>query len=185
AAGMYAHQAVLEALIKRGRTGTGSGIAVSLFDGLADWMAVPLMHHDYAGKPPTRTGLEHPSISPYRTYASKDGVPVLISIQNEREWARLCAEVIGDAGLATRHGFESNVARGADRKEVDRIMGAAFAKHDVKTLCDILLAAGIAFGRVNDVAAFSRHPQLRRITVESENGPHGIPGAPPPLRARA
>src|SRR5262245_51328568 len=76
AAGMYAHQAVLEALIKRGRTGRGSGIAVSLFDGLADWMTVPLLHHDYAGKAPTRTGLEHPSISPYRTYESADGVPI-------------------------------------------------------------------------------------------------------------
>lgn len=179
AAGMYAHQAVLEALIKRGRTGAGSGIAVSLFDGLADWMAVPLLHHDYAHKAPARTGLEHPSISPYRAYESADGVPVLISIQNEREWARLCAEVIGDAALATRPGFESNVARVGNRREVDRIVGAAFARHDVKPLCDMLLAAGIAFGRVNGVADFSRHPQLRRISVESENGPIEMPAPPP------
>jgi crotonobetainyl-CoA:carnitine CoA-transferase CaiB-like acyl-CoA transferase len=179
AAGMYAHQAVLEALIKRGRTGTGSGIAVSLFDGLADWMTVPLLHHDYAGKAPTRIGLEHPSISPYRTYESADGVPVLISIQNEREWARLCAAVIGDADLATRPGFASNVARVANRGEVNRIVGAAFARHDVKTLCDMLLAAGIAFGRVNGVAELSRHPQLRRVTIGSENGPIDMPAPPP------
>jgi hypothetical protein len=56
----------------------GAELSISMFDAMADWMTVPLLHHDYAGKAPTRTGLEHPSISPYRTYESADGVPVLL-----------------------------------------------------------------------------------------------------------
>ena len=67
-AGMYAHAAILEALIARGRTGEGEAIQVSLFDAMADWMTVPLLHSDYAGKAPTRVGLRHPSITPYESF---------------------------------------------------------------------------------------------------------------------
>jgi crotonobetainyl-CoA:carnitine CoA-transferase CaiB-like acyl-CoA transferase len=184
AAGMYAHQAVLEALIARGRTGEGAAIKVSLFDGMADWMAVPLLHHDYGGKAPTRVGLEHPSVAPYRAYDSRDLVPILISIQNEREWARFCADLLGDASLATRPGFESNVARVANKQALDAIIAAAFARLDAEALCAKLLAAGIAFGRINDVAAFSRHPQLRRTTIDTPGGKVAIPAPPPRIAGR-
>lgn len=179
AAGMYAQQAILEALIARGRTGEGRAIKVSLFDGMADWMAVPLLHQDYTGKAPARVGLEHPSVAPYRAYESADGVPIVISIQNEREWARFCAEVLGDGALATRPGFESNVARVANKVELDRTISAAFARVDAKTLCERLLASGTAFGRINSVADFSAHPQLRRVTVQTPNGPIDMPAPPP------
>ena len=46
ASGMNAYEAVLEAIIARGRTGEGATIAVSLFDAMADWMTVPLLHHE-------------------------------------------------------------------------------------------------------------------------------------------
>ena len=179
AAGMYAHQAILEALIARARSGEGRAIKVSLFDGMADWMAVPLLHHDYTGKAPARVGLEHPSVAPYRAYDSADGVPIVISIQNEREWARFCAEVLDDASLAVRPDFASNVARVANKPALDATIAAAFARFDAKTLCARLLDAGIAFGRINSVADFSRHPQLRRVRVDTPNGPIDLPAPPP------
>ncbi|MDP6787060.1 MAG: CoA transferase, partial [Rhodospirillales bacterium] len=89
-AGMYAQAAILEALIERGRTGSGKGIQVSLFDAMADWMTVPLLHQVYGGKAPARVGLAHPSIAPYGVYAAADG-EVVIAIQNQREWRNFCA----------------------------------------------------------------------------------------------
>ena len=86
AAGMYSHSAILEALIARGISGCGRHIEVSLFDALADWMAVPLLWQDYGGKAPKRLGLAHPSICPYGAFKTADGKIILISIQNEREW---------------------------------------------------------------------------------------------------
>src|SRR5438477_4328968 len=59
AAGMNAYQAILEALIARGRTGEGAVLSVSMFDSMADWMTVPLLHHE-AGRTPKRIGLAHP-----------------------------------------------------------------------------------------------------------------------------
>jgi itaconate CoA-transferase len=178
AAGMYAYQAVLEALIQRGRTGEGSAIKVSLFDGIAEWMTVPLLHQDYGAGAPPRVGLNHPSIAPYGAYESEDGQLILISIQNEREWTRLCAEVLGDAAIATDVRFDSNVVRVKNRPELDRIIAAKFGMLEADRLAERLKAAQIAFGRVNTVAQFSKHPQLRRVTIGTPNGDVALPAPP-------
>ena len=180
AAGMYAHQAVLEALIRRGRTGEGASIKVSLFDGMADWMAVPLLFSDYGPGAPRRVGLSHPSVAPYDPFPSADGTPVLISIQNDREWQRFCSDVLERPGLAADPDFATNVQRVANRARMDAIIREGFARHGTEALCARLLAAGIAFARVNSVADFSRHPQLRRVRVQTPAGEIALP-APPPV----
>lgn len=180
ACGMAAHAAVLEALIERGITGRGKGLHCSLFDGMADWMNVPLLYFEGTRRMPQRMGLAHPSICPYGAFATADGTLVLISIQNEREWAAFCARFLGEPELPARPGYESNVARVANRAEVDAHVGAAFARMGRAEAADRLLAAGTAFGFVNDLAGLARHPALRRVTVETEAGPASI--VAPPVR---
>ncbi len=180
ACGMYAYMAVLEALIARGISGEGASIKTSLFEGMADWMNVPLLSWDYGGKIPPRVGLNHPSIAPYGAYPTQDGGEILISIQNEREFARLAAEVLGRPDMPADPKFSSNVARCANRPALDEIVTAAFTGIDRATLIARLRAAGIAFGAVNDIAGLSRHPALRRVEVESATGPVAM--AAPPAR---
>ena len=178
ACGMNAYSAVLEALIERGVTGAGKGIAVSLFDGMADWMNVPLAYYEGTGKAPARVGLAHPSICPYGAFATADGAQVLISIQNEREWADFCLRFLGDPDLPAREGFRSNVERVANRPAVDAHIAATFAGLTRAECGQRLLAARTAFGFVNDVAAFARHPALRRVTLDTPGGPVAL-AAPP------
>ena len=109
--GQQAYAAILEALIERESSGEGSIIKVSLFDGMAEWLAVPLLHYDYAGKIQPRVGINHATISPYGAYRCRDGLDVVLAIQNEREWARFCELVLGNAALATEDRLESPVAR--------------------------------------------------------------------------
>lgn len=179
-AGMYAYMAVLEALIARGRTGEGRSIAVSLFDALADWMNVPFLHQVYGGRAPERVGLNHPSIAPYGVYAAGDGGEVVISIQNEREWARLCAEVLGRPDMATDPHFRDNPARVANRPALDAEIAAALAPLTRDQLIERLRAAGIAYGAVNSIADLAAHPQLRRIAVTTPGG--GLELIAPPAR---
>jgi len=179
--GMNAYQAILEALLLRARTGEGAALAVSLFDAMADWMTVPLLQHE-GGKPPQRIGLAHPSIAPYGMFRTRDGVDVLISIQNDREWRVLAREVLGDAALAADPDFATNVDRVARRAETDRRVAAVFGALDVETLSARLLAADIAYARVSDMADLAAHPHLRRITISSPTGPISYP-APAALRA--
>src|SRR5690242_2020792 len=183
ACGMNAYEAVLEAIIGRGRTGQGAAISVSLFDAMADWMTVPLLHHE-GGQSPKRLGLAHPSIAPYGVFKSKDDVPILISIQNDREWRVLAADVMGDAALAADPKFAKLVDRVKHRAETDGRVAVSFATMDVATLSKKLEAADIAFARVNDVAGLIQHPHLRRIEVDTPHGVVSYP-APAPIREEA
>ena len=178
ATGTNAYAAILEALLRRGKTGEGAELATSLFDATAEWMAVPLIHFEHDGKGPRRLGLNHPSIAPYGIYHSGDGGAVLISIQNEREWEALCRGVVGDAALAHDPRFDTNPMRVENRPALDAILERAFEAFDRATLIDRLTSAGIAFGAFNDVAGLAAHPHLRTITVATERGPITLPAPP-------
>jgi itaconate CoA-transferase len=174
AAGMDAYEAILEALLARARTGEGAAIAISMFDAMADWMGVPLLQHE-GGDTPKRIGLAHTSISPYGAFKTKDGVDVLISIQNDREWRVLAEHVIGDKALAADPNFATNVERMKRRAETDGRVAAAFAAMDVAPLVEKLTRYDIAFGVINDLNLLARHPHLRRVAVGTPTGPASMP----------
>jgi itaconate CoA-transferase len=181
ATGATAHAAILEALIAGGRTGRGADIAISMFDVMADWLTVPLLHEE-GGRSPKRAGLVHPSITPYGVFATREGGQILISSQSEREWAKFCAEVLADSALAQDARFVTNVARVHNRAETDRVVAEAFALLDRSDAIEALNRADVAFAELNDMAALSRHPHLRRITVNAPSGPVSLP-APGPITA--
>ena len=170
AAGMYAVTGICQALMQREKTGTGEGLQVSLFDALGEWMSVPLLLHDHTGKAPVRLGLNHPGISPYGAYAANDGDYVVISIQNEREWARFCDEVLGQPDLAAAPDFCNNDARVANRDKLDTEINKVFGALSRPELSKVLKDAKIAFGALNSVADFSNHPQLRRMPMGTPAG---------------
>ncbi len=171
AAGMTAHQAVLQALYARARSGVGRHIAVSLFHALTDWMNVPYLQYVYGGKAPLRSGLSHPTIAPYGAFAGSDGKLVLLSIQNEREWAAFCARVLGQPEIASDPRFADNSARVAHRAELDGLVAEIFAREPRDALVARLEQAAIAYGRVSDLEDLSQHPQNRYVEVETPTGP--------------
>ena len=170
AAGMTAHAAILQALVARGRTGQGRSIEVSLFHALADWMNVPYLQHQYGGRKIRRPGLHHPTIAPYGAYICGDNRMLLISIQNEREWLRLCVEVLNQPDMPQNPNFDSNVKRVQNRVELDAIINGVFAQHSIDIIVKKLQAAQIAFGRLNDMDGFTKHPQNRFIAVRTSAG---------------
>ncbi len=179
ATGATAHAAILEALIRRGRTGQGADISISMFDVMADWLTVPLLHEE-GGRSPQRVGLAHPSIAPYGVFPTRDGAPILISIQSDREWRALCREMLDPPTMADDIRFATNVARVRHRAETDAAVTRAFARLDRTQAIETLTRADIAFAELNDMAALSRHPHLRRITVDTPSGPVSYP-APAPI----
>jgi len=178
ACGMNAHAAVLEALIARAQSGKGRGIKVSLFDSMADWMTVPLLHQDYAHKAPQRLGLNHPTIAPYGVYASQEGEQVVLSIQNQREWLNFCKEVLRQAELAGHALFASNVLRCENRAALDKEIACIFSSLSHEALLARLKQGRIAYGCLNSVADLSSHPQLRRAVVDTPSGPVELVAAP-------
>ena len=175
AAAMYAYSGVLAALLRRERTGEGAAVEVSMFDALAEWMGYPAYFTRYGGAAPSRSGARHASIAPYGPYAAGDGQTVYLGLQNEREWARFCDEVLRQPGLSSDSRFATNTARVANRDALDQVITQAFANLPAADVVARLDAAGIANARINTVGEFLDHPQLaaraRWCDVASPVGP--------------
>ncbi|MGW6569006.1 CaiB/BaiF CoA transferase family protein [Streptomyces sp. NPDC054975] len=175
AAGMYAYAGVLAALVRRGTTGRGGPVEVSLLDSLAEWMGHPLHHGMHGGTAPARTGLAHAVIAPYDAYPTADGSMVLLSVQNDREWRRLAEHVLERPDLADDPAFATNTARVAGRAATDAVVAGALAPLTAAEALARLDAAGIACARLNTVADLADHPQLaareRWREMESPVGP--------------
>ena len=180
ATGMTAHAGICEALIERQRTGRGRGVSVAMFDTMADWMAVPLIFHDHAGRSTPRVGLSHPIIFPYGAYTCRDGDQIVISVQNEREWMRFCTVVLKRPDLIEDPRFRSNDSRSRNRDVLEPIITSAVAVLDRPQMLALLQEADVASGAVNDVAALSGHPQLDRTTIQCPSGEISLPA--PPIR---
>ena len=179
-AGMNATSGVLSALALRERTGCGSAIAVSLFDGVADWMTVPYVHQVYGTGAPGRLGLKHPSIAPYGAYSTRDGRDIVISVQNDREWQTFCRRFLHDAQAAQDPRFSSNTGRVRNRRPLDELIGAAFATLEASEALARLAAANTAYGQVRSVAEMAMHPALR--TWPMQVGESEIDMVAPPVR---
>lgn len=181
-AGMNAVTAIALALLQRERTGTGSAIKVSLFDTAAELMAVPYLQTRYGGKAPERVGLRHPSIAPYGAFTCADGRELVLSIQNEREWAAFCRIVLGDPAVATDPRYTSNSLRTANRVALEAQVQAVFDTLSYSAAIERLNEAQTAFGAINAVSDLIAHPQLRTREMRV-HGDIALVPAPPYLTA--
>jgi crotonobetainyl-CoA:carnitine CoA-transferase CaiB-like acyl-CoA transferase len=181
AGGMYAYSGILAALLQRERTGRGEAVRVSLLRALAEWMSHPLLATSLTGRPPQRTGARHASIVPYGSYATADGDEILIGVQNEAEWARLCADVLGLPGLAADERFAGNQRRMANREEVEGRLRAAVAALPTGELLARLERAQVAYASVKEVADVVEHPQLAGQWTPVAAGERQVPMLLPPV----
>ncbi len=169
ATGMNAHALILEALIARGRTGKGRAIEVAMFDSMADWMSVPLLHWNHAGRDTARHGMSHAAIYPYAPFRCRDG-EIIVAIQQPAEWRRFCAGVLAQPELAGDARFATNPDRLAHRAELARIIGQVFAAMTCAEATATLEAHAIAWGRVSDVPGLAGHKALRQMELPMAGG---------------
>lgn len=167
--GMNAHAAILEALIERGITGKGKALEIAMFDSMADWMAVPLLQYEGTGKAPPREGLAHATIYPYGAFTCSDSA-FLLSIQNQREWASLCSDVLQRPDLIDHPLYHDNPARSDNRSQLDEIIRPIFAVLSFSECERRMREAGIAFGRLSAVSDLAQHPALKRRTMRLPDG---------------
>jgi itaconate CoA-transferase len=165
ATGMFAYEAVLEALIARGVSGHGEHVDVALFDAVAEWMAVPYLLDKYANAAPQRMGLAHPGICPYGVFTSADGVDFVLSIQNEAEWQRLCRVALETQFLLDDPRCADNPTRVTNRTFVDDYLGERFAQMSFAELNQRFSAADLAYAPVHGVAALKEHGDFRTTPV--------------------
>jgi itaconate CoA-transferase len=160
AAGMYALSAILAALLRRGRTGEGATLDITMFEALGEWMGFPAYFSAYGGAAPPRSGAHHATIVPYGPFHAGDGGTVFLSVQNEREFARFCDLVLKKESLKADARFSSAPARQKNREAMHGEIEKVFSKLKTAEVIERLEAADIANARLNDMDEFWRHPQL-------------------------
>ncbi|NDU76034.1 CoA transferase [Actinomadura sp. DSM 109109] len=160
AAGMYAFSGTLAALVRRGATGEGAAVEITMFDAVAEWMGQAMYTTLYTGSPPPRTRLSHPVIAPYDAYPTSDGADVVIGVQNDRGWAALAVGVLERPDLVTDPEYATNQARARNREQVDALVAAATSRMPREDLLRRLDEAGVPNASLNDGHGLVAHPQL-------------------------
>lgn len=145
--GMYAAQAIMAALIERGRTGKGRFIQLALFDcglSLTSYYGLEAL---LRGEDPPRFGNAHPSIVPYGVFQAADG-PLVITIGNNRQYVSFCTQVIQRPDLADDPRYVSNLLRSQNRAALLPQVNAELAKRTRSDLLRALSANAIPCGEV-------------------------------------
>ncbi|HLR81866.1 MAG TPA: CaiB/BaiF CoA-transferase family protein [Paenalcaligenes sp.] len=161
AAGIYAYNSILAALLQRHKTNKGGRIEVSMLEALAEWMGFPLYYSYKGAQPPARAGASHAAIYPYGPFTAGDGRSVILGLQNEREWKTFCEEVLHQPDLTTDPRFDNNSKRSQNRTQLDEIIHQAFADLQIAEVIQRLEKAGIANGHLNSMQDLWQHPQLQ------------------------
>ena len=178
ATGMYGYQALLEALLNQRLTGSGKQIDISLFDAVAEWLAVPYLLDRYGHKAPERIGLAHPGICPYGVFLSADGQPFILSIQNEREWDRLIDQVIIERDLLEDPRCLTNEVRVENRRYVDDKIGGELKKLLYSEIENRFSRADLAQAPLMEIQDLKEHLDFRTYPALIGNNTFELPMTP-------
>jgi len=181
--GMYASIAICAALAHRAQSGKGQHLDLALLDSQIALLAYQNTNYFATGKPPGRIGNLHPNIVPYQPFHAKDG-DVILACGNDNLYRKFC-EAAGCMELAADARFASNGKRVENRKELTRLLGEIFQKRTKKEWVELLEAAGVPNGPINDIAQVFAEPQVqaRGVKIELEHAVAGkLPMVASPMR---
>ena len=166
--GLYASNAIMAAVIQRGRTGRGQHLDLALFDVATAVMANQAMNYLATGNAPQRLGNAHPNIVPYAVFECSDG-HIIIAAGNDGQFERLC-DVLG---LPLEPAYSTNADR-LQRRDVLTETLTAKTRHWTKSdLLAALEAAGVPGGPINNMAEVFADPQIvaRGMQIDLHGAP--------------
>jgi len=170
ATGLYAHGAIMAALISRKQTGKGVWIDCNLFETQIAGLANIASNYLIAGQEASRHGTAHPSIVPYQVFPCKDGF-LMVGAGNNKQFSILAKNVLEKPALVTDPKFSTNNARVENRAELIRIITDILTQNDRDHWLKKFTGLGVPFGPINDIKQTFEHPQAqaRQVTIEVDH----------------
>src|SRR5436189_2727334 len=181
--GMYASIAICAALAHRAESGAGQHLDLALLDSQIALLAYQNTNYFSTGSPPKRIGNLHPNIVPYQPFRTRDG-SVILACGNDNLYGKFC-EAAGCPELAADARFASNGKRVENRAELTQLLSQVFAQRTTREWVELLDAAGVANGPINDIAQVFQEPQVkaRGVKIELEHPLAGkLPLVASPMR---
>ena len=164
--GMYASIAICAALAHRAESGLGQHLDLALLDSQIALLAYQNTNYFATGVPPRRIGNLHPNIVPYQPFRSSDG-EVIVACGNDNLFRKFC-DAAGCPELAQDPRFVTNGKRVENRAEITRLINAVMRRKTTAEWLELLEAAGVPNGPINDIAQVFREPQVRARGVKIE-----------------
>lgn len=181
--GLYAAVGILAALHYRNMSGVGQYIDIALLDSVVAMMANQGQNYFTGGVVPTRSGVEHPNLAPYRPFATSDG-HAIIAVGNDGQFRKLCT-VLGLDALADDPRFLKNADRVRNRRPLAELIEAKTRNWKMAALLEALSAVDVPSGPINTLDQVFADPQVKHRELQV-NLPHAlgvsVPGVRNPLR---
>jgi len=180
-AALNAISGILAALFRRQRTGQGTRIDTTVFDGLFFFLGTFITKWLEAGIEPQPVGNRHPVIGPWNDYPTADG-SVVICIATDAAWLRLC-ELVGTGPERSHLPGWNNNERVANQDEIDVWISEwsrTRTSEDVLSQVDQL---GVPCSRLRSLAEVLDSEQTRNRGL-IENAANGARIARLPFRLR-
>jgi crotonobetainyl-CoA:carnitine CoA-transferase CaiB-like acyl-CoA transferase len=181
-AASYAAVATLGALTRRAQTGEGARVSVSLFDTMVDWLGYFPHLWWHRQEVPERTGMRHPLFCPYGPFRAGDGRLFGFAVLSPDHWRSLCLDVVDRPDLLEDEALATNEARVERRATLEPALEELFAARPAAEWLELLQAARIPCGAVNEVGDVVEHPQLAHnglvAEVDSPAGRIPVIGSP-------
>jgi crotonobetainyl-CoA:carnitine CoA-transferase CaiB-like acyl-CoA transferase len=181
--GMYASIAICAALAHRAHSGSGQHLDLALLDSQIALLAYQNTNYFATGVPPERIGNLHPNIVPYQPFRAADG-ELILACGNDNLYIKFC-EAAGCPELARDPRFATNGKRVENRAELTRLLAEVFKKRSKNEWLELLEAAGVPNGPINDIAQVFQEPQVkaRGVRIELDHAAAGkLPMVASPMR---
>ena len=166
ASALFACNAILAALLARGRTGEGQHIDIALLDSQIALLANVGSNYLCSGEVPERWGNTHSSIVPYQAFQAMDDY-LILAIGNDGQWERFCTAA-GVSAWAADERFATNPQRVAHRAVLIPMLEELFRQHPVTEWLRRCADADVPAGPVNSLDKVFADPQTlsRGMRVE-------------------
>jgi crotonobetainyl-CoA:carnitine CoA-transferase CaiB-like acyl-CoA transferase len=161
AAGLFAAQGILLALIERSKSGRGQWVQTSLLQAMVFMLDFQAARFLVDGEVPGQAGNDHPTMMPMGVYPTDD-TPITIAVSGQAMWERFCA-CLGRPAMASDPRFASAALRSHNRAALNAEIAAALQGRGAEEWVAALTEAGVPAGPINDMRQVFDDPQVRHL----------------------
>lgn len=172
--GIFAANAIMAALVARGRTGEGARIDLSLLDSQVAALSYVASNYLISGQEPQRYGNGHPNIVPYQSFKARDKF-IAFAAGNDYQWGKFC-QAVGKEAWVQDERFATNPKRVENREVLIPLLDELFATKDAQDWLDICEQIGLPAAPINKVSEVFEHPQMqaRQRVIDVEHPTAGV-----------
>lgn len=178
--GTFACIGILAALHSRNLTGKGQKVDVAMLDSMVSVLENAIARYAATGEPPVPIGNRHPSIAPFASFKTLDGI-INIAVGNDVLWEKFC-KAIGRPEMCDDPKFVNNPARVRNLEELMEILGGELEKRTSDEWLGVFGKLDIPSGKINNIADIFEDEQIRAremiVEVPHRCGNVKMPGVP-------